>query len=224
METLQQGSRAIPVVLLQRLLNKKGVRPKLVEDGVFGPNTRSAVVSCQARERIAQDGIVGPITWARLGLTIDIDHPVKLFSQQTRSTCWSAAATMVEGTEQSIGGPQFRTDEDGRLLLEYVEDLREFARTMGWEFHRYSPSEVTALAGLMKNRPVLVVTRWGRSLHAIVFSALWSDGTKDGTLLRIHDPWPPNSGRVYGSFYQGFRTLYDPSRRSFELGVLLQPL
>ncbi|MBS7809460.1 peptidoglycan-binding protein [Roseococcus pinisoli] len=35
-------------------------------DGVFGPVTRDAVISYQRRERLAADGVIGPLTWARL--------------------------------------------------------------------------------------------------------------------------------------------------------------
>ncbi len=45
----------------------------------------------------------------------------------------------------------------------------------------------------------------GNWLHAIVLSAFWSDGGEDasGTMIRIHDPWPPNIGSIYGRFYRG---------------------
>jgi hypothetical protein len=36
-------------------------------------------------------------------------------------------------------------------------------------------------------------------------SGFWSDGDEDGSgsLLRIHDPWPPGVGAVYSRFYRG---------------------
>ncbi len=35
-------------------------------DGKFGPNTRNAVIAFQAKNGLAQDGVVGPKTWAKL--------------------------------------------------------------------------------------------------------------------------------------------------------------
>jgi hypothetical protein len=68
---------------------------------------------------------------------------------------------------------------------------------------------VGGLAGLLRQRPVWAVgggtSPTGNWLHAIVLSALWSDGAGDGsgTMIRIHDPWPPNVGSIYGRFYRG---------------------
>lgn len=63
--TLARGASGQEVKDLQYLLNYWGMRPGAV-DGIFGPNTLGAVRRFQARVRIAQDGIVGPITWRHL--------------------------------------------------------------------------------------------------------------------------------------------------------------
>lgn len=63
---IQYGSRGQYVKKLQKMLNTKGTSPKLVVDGIFGNKTEKAVIGFQRKERIAVDGIVGPITWGRL--------------------------------------------------------------------------------------------------------------------------------------------------------------
>jgi hypothetical protein len=85
---------------------------------------------------------------------------------------------------------------------------------------------VAGLAELLRRKPVWAVGGGLNKgsitfLHAIVLSALWSDGAADasGTLLRIHDPWPPNIGAVYGRFYRGTVDGFD-----FISMYLLQPL
>jgi hypothetical protein len=207
MEILHQGSRAIPVKLLQRLLNKKGAAPRLAEDGVFGPMTRAAVVAFQARERIGQDGFAGPATWSRLGLRIDVTHPVRLFGQPTNMTCWSAAATMIVGN-MSVGPGNASLDASGGMLPS-PDNIRRFGEGLRWRMYYPQTWTVSGLAGLMRNKPLWAVgggsSPTGDWLHAIVLSGLWSDGAEDasGTMLRIHDPWPPNVGKVYGRFYRG---------------------
>ena len=207
METLQMGSRAIPVKLLQRLLNKKGATPRLVEDGAFGPLTHAAVRAFQTRERIAQDGVAGPNTWSRLGITIDITHPVRLFGQPTGMTCWSAAATMIVGN-MSVG-PGSATLAPGGGMVPDADNIRRFGEGLGWRMHYPQTWTVGGLGSLLRGKPVWAVgggsSPTGDWLHAIVLSALWSDGAPDasGTMLRIHDPWPPNVGKVYGRFYRG---------------------
>lgn len=62
--TIQQGSTGPYVITLQNDLNVLGYG--LAVDGDFGPLTRAAVVNFQGRQGIAQDGIVGPITWQHL--------------------------------------------------------------------------------------------------------------------------------------------------------------
>ena len=39
---------------------------KVAIDGSFGPQTSQAVKEFQKKSGIAQDGVVGPITWAKL--------------------------------------------------------------------------------------------------------------------------------------------------------------
>jgi hypothetical protein len=203
MEILREGSRAIPVKLLQRLLNKKGASPRLAEDGAFGPRTRAAVIAYQARERLSQDGVVGPATWSRLGIRIDVTHPVRLFGQPTNMTCWSAAATMIVGN-MSVG-PGGAALSPGGGLLPGHDNIRQFAQSLGWRMHYPQTWTVAGLAGLLRNKPVWAVGGGANWLHAIVLSALWSDGAEDasGTMIRIHDPLPVNIGSVYGRFYRG---------------------
>ncbi len=62
METLLLGSRGPYVKLIQSLLRRIGYNPGLV-DGIFGPQTRQAVIAFQRDNGISPDGVVGPITW-----------------------------------------------------------------------------------------------------------------------------------------------------------------
>lgn len=59
---IKVGSRGTQVMDLQRCLADMGVNPGSNIDGVFGPITKSAVMSFQASKSVAVDGIIGPIT------------------------------------------------------------------------------------------------------------------------------------------------------------------
>ena len=63
--TVYSGSRGESVKTLQEKLNAKGYNAGSV-DGIFGKNTRAAVIAFQNANGLAADGIVGKLTWAKL--------------------------------------------------------------------------------------------------------------------------------------------------------------
>lgn len=74
--TLQLGSRGENVRKLQEYLKLLG--QTLAVDGVFGPETRQAVINFQAQAGVTPlDGIVGPRTWEAIedNLQVSVDIP-----------------------------------------------------------------------------------------------------------------------------------------------------
>jgi peptidoglycan hydrolase-like protein with peptidoglycan-binding domain len=65
---LKKGNVGGSVLMLQKKLTKKGIKPILVEDGVYGENTVKAVKNFQQKNKIKVDGIAGPQTLGLLGL------------------------------------------------------------------------------------------------------------------------------------------------------------
>jgi len=63
--SIRQNSRNSDVTRLQQALQNRGFSPQGV-DGIFGNNTRSAVMAFQRSQGIAVDGVVGPDTAQRL--------------------------------------------------------------------------------------------------------------------------------------------------------------
>ena len=61
---VNRGDKVFPVRPLQRLLCARG--HPVAADGIFGPNTESAVRAFQTSKGLAVDGIVGPATWSQL--------------------------------------------------------------------------------------------------------------------------------------------------------------
>ena len=86
---LQQGDKIPAVGVLQKLLNRTGEH--LSVDGIFGPNTKTAVKRFQQARLLKVDGIVGKITWPRVSANanlpiidcIDVFDP-SLFNMERR--------------------------------------------------------------------------------------------------------------------------------------------
>ena len=62
---VKQGSKGVYVAVLQDTLNTLGNNAGII-DGIFGNNTKKAVVRYQASRGLNQDGIVGCNTWKNL--------------------------------------------------------------------------------------------------------------------------------------------------------------
>ena len=84
---LRSGSRGESVRQIQHCLNRVAQRQPsigiLAEDGIYGPRTQASVMTFQRIFGLNPDGIVGPLTWARL-------------SQECGGTCTCEAA--IEAT------------------------------------------------------------------------------------------------------------------------------
>jgi len=65
---LRRGDRNAAVRVMQYLLEDRGI--VVTVDGIFGPNTETAVKGFQADSGLQQDGIVGELTWSRLIRTL----------------------------------------------------------------------------------------------------------------------------------------------------------
>jgi len=131
-------------------------------------------------------------------MAFSITHPVKLFPQPTGMTCWSAAATMLFG-DRSIGPGRAALDPSGGLGTRYA-DIRQFAASHGLQMHPLQSWSVEGLVSILRRGP-LWVGGAVPTTHAYVISAIFGDGTPEGTMITIHDPWPPNRGRIYTVSY-----------------------
>jgi Putative peptidoglycan binding domain/Animal haem peroxidase len=103
---LRRGDDNPFVKILQHLLRARGFG--LNVDGDFGPLTEQAVRDFQGNQGIAVDGIVGPVTWSRLFITVrrgSTGEAVK--GVQVRMNLRQAAPISVDGdfgplTEQAV--------------------------------------------------------------------------------------------------------------------------
>ncbi len=212
---ISAGSRGHFVALLQRLLNKSGASPRLRTDGDWGARTDAAF-----QQAVGASSVIGLQTnaaiWRNLGLTVELDHKVRLHPQPTDMTCWSASMTMLTGLAQSMGPGSAAIGMDGGLVPTDA-NVAAFARSHGKRIvSSHQSLAVPTLVSILRNGPAMICgwgpdqrrpdgTRapaWG---HVSVLSGIWSTGDSDGqtTLIRVHDPWPPNTGRIWYEFYAG---------------------
>lgn len=78
MDEYQTGSQGEAVKELQSLLTQRGYAPGPI-DGIFGAQTKTAVMRFQSDRGFSIDGIVGPTTWAALHGTLPAQPaPTKL--------------------------------------------------------------------------------------------------------------------------------------------------
>lgn len=66
---IKKGDSGSVVLAVQSALNAKGANPAVDEDGVFGTGTAAAVKTFQQKNDLDADGIVGPKTFAALGIS-----------------------------------------------------------------------------------------------------------------------------------------------------------
>jgi peptidoglycan hydrolase-like protein with peptidoglycan-binding domain len=66
---IKKGDSGSAVLMIQQTLNTRGANPAIDEDGVFDGTTLAAVKVFQQKNNLRVDGIVGPATFAALGIT-----------------------------------------------------------------------------------------------------------------------------------------------------------
>ncbi|MDE2595343.1 MAG: hypothetical protein KGL44_00550 [Sphingomonadales bacterium] len=225
------GDRCPEVGYLQRLINYQNfwegrVENELTEDCAFGPRTLAALNAYQTLQGITPSETTNRHTWMSLGHVNEIEHEVELFPQPSDMTCWSAAATMLFG-DRSVGPGEAEINPRTFGLDQDPDNIRTFLTGAGLTFHEPRRWEISELIGMIRHSPLWVAGRWRQGSHAgahvVVVSALWSSGDlqSGGTALRIHDPWPPRRGAIYGGCYEaytirGFRT----GNSNFNAGML----
>jgi len=113
------ASKDLNVLAVQHALNLHGASPKLVEDGVYGPATRAALIDFQRKSNISQTGIVDAATLAKLGITLQKLPPLPTISLPP-----------ISGVKQIVVNsfPAFSTKFEGHTNKMYA-DSKHFVTT-----------------------------------------------------------------------------------------------
>ena len=188
----------------QRLLNnkKEPSEAALVDDGIFGAKTHNAVVRFQQRSGLNGDGKVGPKTFAALGLKSIYTHNVRMYPQRQLHSCWAAAGAMLRGGREPSSGLAKEHPLGG--LVDTDKNVQIFATTLGW---LYMPGSVQIewVIAALRRAPLwvggdCVATRsQAGDVHAVVVAGiyLYTYQGKEIALLKVYDPWPVGTGRIY---------------------------
>jgi peptidoglycan hydrolase-like protein with peptidoglycan-binding domain len=98
--TLRRGSRGEAVTRLQQLL-KEQTNAGLKVDGIFGANTESAVQHFQELHGLQDDGIVGPKTWAALGVDKNVNQPADNGNNSVDDPPWTPEGETVRLAQEN---------------------------------------------------------------------------------------------------------------------------
>ncbi|WP_456275163.1 peptidoglycan-binding domain-containing protein [Bacillus sp. AK128] len=108
---LKEGSKGENVKMMQRALNE-AMGAELTEDGMFGPNTKRAVIAFQKSKKLLKDGVYGPNTHAALSKEVNSfgfdDTLLKLGSrgEAVKTLQMGLKDMSYEVTVDGIYGPQ----------------------------------------------------------------------------------------------------------------------
>ena len=99
--TLKLGASGASVKTLQQALANAGFSPGAA-DGQFGPKTAAAVKAFQSAKGLVADGVVGPKTWNKLGITVSGTPTIPPGTGGVRGN--SALANNARSVALSMGG------------------------------------------------------------------------------------------------------------------------
>lgn len=135
-------------------------------------------------------------------VAFDVWNEVPLVPQLTGMSCWAAAAAMLVGWRDRIsvrpdevasGAGHWGAYEDGL----HPRDVETLARTFQLRLEPARRWDVLTLRRRLEAVGPLWLGEASPGLHSIVITGIFGDGTPDGTLVRINDPWPIGRGERY---------------------------
>lgn len=161
---LRVGSKGAEVKNLQKLLNQKmSLKPKLVEDGIFGKGTHTAVQQFQLSKYLGVDGVVGPKTWA----VLLADKPV---STQKPIVTVSSAAPWMKIARNEIGQEEIRGDQQHNpkiIAYHATTALKATTDETAWCSSFVNWALLQAGFAGTKSAAAISWVNWGKVVHAV---------------------------------------------------------
>lgn len=156
--------------------------------------------------------------------TLNVQWDVQLVPQNTDMSCWAASAAMVVGWRDDVSiNPEEIADAVGYweqyeqcMVSPYTMGLniRDKRVTGAWGLNIKSPQSysVTAFYDLISTYGPCMLTTFEPGIHTRVVTGMYGDGTPEGTILVIYDPWDrdmttfssSNEGSIYEESYSEY--------------------
>jgi hypothetical protein len=204
---VNRGVKAGPMAILHPDAHRPDTRACLVEVSFLSdPEEERRLGGAEYRERIAGALAAAlsdsPLTLHEESEEFDIWYEVPLVEQLTGMSCWAAAAAMlvgwrdclaIEAADVARGAGRWEAYRDG---LE-PSDVAALSRAWGLSIEPIRTYTVGDLRRLLARHGPLWVGEASPGLHVVVIAGMYGDGTPDGTLVRIADPWPVGLGDRY---------------------------
>ncbi|MBQ7655149.1 MAG: peptidoglycan-binding protein [Clostridia bacterium] len=121
--TLRRGSKGELVKQLQRTLNFL-LDENLTVDGIFGAKTEAAVMVFQSKMGLKADGVVGPKTWAELGV-IEPEEPEEPDEDEAPEEPGESEWPIPDTDESFVRVPRGWLEMMAGMLEQYARDIRD---------------------------------------------------------------------------------------------------
>lgn len=153
---------------------------------------------------------------ARALNAIDVRYNVQLVPQQTGMSCWAAGFAMIVGWAEQMSIDPSEIARATGYWAQYQTGLNPEDVTVmnvwGFEPAPLQTLTVEGFANLLRSRGPLWVASAEPGPHIRVVTGMQGDGSPDGTLVHINDPWeqgmtsfrPSNRGSQYTETYRQF--------------------
>jgi hypothetical protein len=189
-----------------------------------------------------EEGIAGPCTQnALLGKETyrPILHRIPFIAQPNDNTCWAASTAMM--TNSNVAAVRAKTPDDMIVKDQNGKDAglknssetdqaivtgTAYGKIHGLTCHPPMSWMLSALRAKLQSGPMMWDMLWNASEytkgngspgHMIVIVGMRGDDQPDGksTTLRIHDPWPPNKGKIYSVGF--FKWMQEVPTRTYRI-------
>ncbi|HKU76265.1 MAG TPA: papain-like cysteine protease family protein [Pyrinomonadaceae bacterium] len=151
-----------------------------------------------------------------LSQSFDVRYNVELIPQQTGFSCWAAGFAMIVGWRDQVSINPSEIARATGYWAQYQSGLHpEDTRVMStWGFVAEPPQSymIEAFVDLLRRFGPLWIASAEPGPHIRVITGIHGDGTPDGTILHINDPWeqgmtvfnPNNRGSQYTETFTQF--------------------